>query len=60
MKKETRMRRVMRAVDQMKNRGKISAEERKITSDLATDDRDRDIGNLATFIHNTKQGENES
>ena len=60
MKKETRMQRIMRAVDRMRNRGKVSSDERRIRSDLATDDRERDIGNLATFIHNSKQEESKS
>ena len=60
MKKETKMQRIMREVDRMKGRGKVAPDERKIKSDLATDDRERDIGNLATFIHNSKQEESQS
>ena len=60
MKKETKMQRVMRAVDRMKGRGTISPDERKIISDLAIDDSGRDANNLATFIHNSKQEGSES
>ena len=57
MKKQTRMQRVMQAVEQRKNRGKISSYERKVNSDFATDDNERDTENLATFIHNSKHEE---
>ena len=60
MKNKTRMQRVMQAAERMKGRGKISSDERKIRSDLAIDDRERDINNLATFMHNSKQEESET
>ena len=52
MKGETRMQRIFRKAEQMKNRGIICSEERKITSGLMTQGAERDYGNLATFIHN--------
>ena len=54
------MQRVMQAAERMKGRGKISPDERKITSDFAIDDRERDINNLATFMHNSKQEDSET
>ena len=54
MKKETRMQRIFRKTDQMDHRGIICSEERKISSDLAREGQERDVGNLATFIHNAK------
>lgn len=60
MKNKTRMQRVMQAAERMKGRGKISPDERKITSDFAIDDRERDINNLATFMHNSKQEDSET
>ena len=54
MKKETRMQRIFRKTDQMDCRVIICSEERKITSDFAHEGQERDVGNLATFIHNAK------
>ncbi len=53
MKLETKMQRVLKASDQMN--GVISPEKRKITSDLAREGHERDVVNLATFIHNAKE-----
>ena len=55
MKRETRMSRVLRRVEEMNNRGLISSEERRIVSDFAMDERKKDENNLATFIHNAKK-----
>lgn len=54
MKAVTRMQRIMYAESQMKTRGKVSSDERQIKSDLARQGHERDVVNLATFIHNAK------
>ena len=54
MKAETRMQRIMHKASQMKTRGKVSSDERHIKSDLAMQGHERDVVNLATFIHNAK------
>ena len=58
MKVETRMQKTMKAVDAMKNREFISPEERKVNAGLAADNLEKDIGNLATFIHNENPSRN--
>lgn len=51
--KETRMSRVLRKFDELKGRGLISSEERRVVSDFAMDEREKDENNLATFMHNS-------
>ena len=53
MKGETRMARVLRKFDELKGRGLISSEERRVVSDFAMDEREKDENNLATFMHNS-------
>ena len=57
MKTETRMKRILKAADQMNGRKVISPEERKINNDLVPEK--IDTNNLATFIHNEKVREEE-
>ena len=54
MKSETKMKRILKAVDRMNGRGVVSSEERKINNDLVPEE--KDTNNLATFIHNEKVG----
>ena len=53
MKRETRMARVLRKFDELKGRGLIPSEERRVVSDFAMDEREKDENNLATFMHNS-------
>lgn len=57
MKRETRMSRVLRKFDEMKGRDAISSEERRVMSDFAMDEREKDENNLVTFMHNSRRAD---
>ncbi len=46
------MRRMFRKAELMSKRGIICPEERKITSELASEKQEKDVVNLAVFVHN--------
>ena len=57
MKPKTRMQRMAQTENQLNGCGVISPEERKIRNDLVPEE--KDMNNLATFIHNAKVSEKE-